>query len=116
MRQFSAILAILAALIGAAQLLLGRGDTFALTTAIYTIALLVSAILALRGAPLIYLAASWGIYLGTTSAAYLDVEVTFLGKSDPVAVFGGLALVVLIIVEFVGLISSILAYRKEARL
>lgn len=113
MRQISAWLAIVAAMLGAAQLILGRGDTFALTAAVYTVALFASGIAVLRGAPMIYLATSWGIYIGTTLTAYLDVEATFSHESGPVAIFGLIALSALIVLEVLGLASAIVAYRRK---
>jgi prolipoprotein diacylglyceryltransferase len=113
MRRLSAVFGIVAALIGTTQLLMGRGNIFALTTAAYTVALLWSSISALRGGRLIYLATSWGVYLGMTLAAYFDVENSFLGQQGPIAQFGAIVVALLIITELIGLGLALLAYQKE---
>ena len=100
MRPTAAGLAILVATFGFLQLLPGRGDFFALSVLLYSVALVVSAIAAFRGGPLIYLATSWGLYLGLNLAAYADVVYASSQKSDPISIFISIVLGALPLLAF----------------
>ena len=113
MRSASALLAILVSIFGMAQLLVGRGDFFAITTLLYTVALIASATNVLRGGRLIYLATSWGLYLGMTLAAYADVVYASTQSRDPISIFIGSALTLLPIIATIGLLLTLFAQRKE---
>lgn len=113
MRRTSAILAIVFALLGIFQLSINRGDFFGITTAICIIVLLGSALSALRGAALIYLASAWSFYLGLNLAAYMDVAGHSFQKDDAGAHFVTVVALLLLFGSVVGLATALTAYRRE---
>lgn len=111
MRRAPAILAIIISLTGIMGFIGGVDLEGVITSGVFGVALLASGIATLLGWDLIYLATSWGIYIGMNLAAYVDVIAAMRNQQSPMAVF----LTALLIVGIVGLLLTLIARQKEIR-
>jgi hypothetical protein len=115
MRRASAILAILVALTGLMGFVSSIDIEGVATSGVFGVALAVSGVAALLGRDLIYLAASWGLYLGMNLAADVDVIDTFRHESSAAARSGSIFLTALLVIGVIGLLLTLAARHRESR-
>ena len=110
MRKISAFLAILIALSGALGFVAGPSLEAIITSGVFAVALVAAAVIALRGGDLIYLAASWGLYLGMNLVAYVEVVDSLRDFARGAA---RLFLSILLAAGVAGLSLTLIARRQE---
>lgn len=115
MRRISAILAIIVALSGALGFVSGFDWAAVLSAGIFVFALAMGGIATLLGHDLIYLAASWGFYLGMNLAAYVDVIAAFQQHPSSITRPASIFLTLLLIVGVIGLVMALIARHREVR-
>jgi hypothetical protein len=115
MRRIAAFMAILTALSGAFAFVGGMDWVALITGGAFAIALAAGGIAALFGGDLIYLASSWGLFVGMNLAAYVDV-MEMLSKNAAQRNFvAEVGLSGLLILGLIGLLLTLLAHRSERR-
>src|ERR1043166_421693 len=113
MRRISAILAIVVALSGGLGFVSGFDWGVLLSSGIFAFALAVSGIATLLGHDLIYLATSWGFYLGMNLAAYVDVIAAFQQHPSSMTRPASIFLTLLLIVGVIGLVMALIARHRD---
>jgi hypothetical protein len=115
MRRIAAFMAILTALSGAFAFVGGTDWVALITGGVFAVALAAGGIAALFGGDLIYLASSWGLFVGMNLAAYVDV-IGMLNKNAAQLNFvAEVGLSGLLVLGLIGLLLTLLAHRSERR-
>jgi hypothetical protein len=84
-----------------------------LTFGVFWIVLVVSAILALAGGDLVYLAVAYGIFIGMNLASSVDVIQAMLSQKSPGADFVLVVASVVLAIGMAGLVLTLIAKRKS---